>query len=255
MLGRAYEQYHRLVVELLDRLEEDERASISKAAEMMADTIQNDRLVYVFGAGGHSYICAEEMFYRAGGLVPVCPMLDSGVSLAFGAARSTFIERLPGYSQRVLKSYGIEQGDVLIVANAYGINSATIDAAVEAKRLGASVIAITSPTFSRQVPQGHPARHPSGRNLCDLDEVDVVIDNHMPVGDALVDMPEFDGMKVGPSSTMVNAFAVNSLVVATIETLLSRGIKAPVWYSANMPGGDEINAQHFKAYGQRIKHL
>lgn len=255
MLGRAYEQYHRLVIELLDRLEEDERASISKAAEMMADTIQNDRLVYVFGTGGHSYICAEEMFYRAGGLVPVCPMLDSGVSVAFGAARSTFIERLPGYSQRVLKSYGIGQGDVLIVANAYGINSATIDAAVEAKRLGAGVIAITSPAFSRQIPQGHPARHPSGRNLCDLEEVDVVIDNHMPVGDALVEMPELDGMRVGPSSTMVNAFAVNSLVVATIETLLSRGVRPPVWYSANMPGGDEINARHFEVYGPRIKHL
>jgi uncharacterized phosphosugar-binding protein len=252
---KAYEEYHKIITELMNAIVRDEKESLAKAANIMADTIQNDKLIYVFGTGGHSYICAEEMFYRAGGLVPVCPILDPGVSIAFGAARSTWIERLPGYSQRVLKSYGVGKGDTLIVANAYGINSSTIDAAIEGKRLGAKVIAITSPTFSKQVPPDHPARHPSSHNLCDLDEVDVVIDNHMPVGDAIVELKGLNGEKVGPSSTMVNAFTINSLVLSAMETMVERGMTPPIWVSANMPGGDEANARYLREYGPRIKHL
>lgn len=252
---KAYEEYRMFIIELMNAIARDEKDSLSKAANIMADTIQDGKLIYVFGTGGHSYICAEEMFYRAGGLVPVSPILDPGVSLAFGAARSTWIERLPGYSQRVLKSYEVGQGDTLVVANAYGINGSTIDAAIEGKRLGANIIAITSPTFSKQVPADHPARHPSSQNLCDLKEVDVVIDNHMPVGDAIVELEGLNGAKVGPSSTMVNAFAINCLVLSTMEAMVARGITPPIWVSSNMPGGDEMNAKYLEEYGPRIKHL
>ena len=251
----AREKFHSAVSQIIDGIAKDEGESITKAAEIMAAAIEAGHLIYVFGSGGHSYICAEEMFYRTGGLVPVNAMLDPGVSLAFGAARSTWIERLPGYAQRVLKSYGLGEGDVLIVGNAYGINSATIDAAIEGKRLGAKVIAITSPAFSKKIPSDHPARHPSGKNLCDLEEVDVVLDNHMPLGDAVVEIDGLDGMKVGPSSTMANSFTINSLVVTVVETLIARGVEPPVWVSSNMPGGDEKNAKHLEKYGPMLKHL
>lgn len=251
----AREQYYQAIIKIINGIHNDDAEHIKKAAAIVADAIEQGRLIYVFGPGGHSYICAEEMFYRTGGLVPVNAMLDPGVSLAFGAARSTWIERLPGYSQRVLKSYGLGEGDVLIIGNAYGINSATIDAAIEGKRLGAKVIAITSPTFSRQIPAGHPARHPSGKNLCDLEEVDVVLDNHMPLGDAIVEFEQMKGTRVGPSSTMCNSFTINSLVVEVVEQLLAGGVEPPVWVSSNMPGGDEKNAAHLKKYGPVLKHL
>jgi uncharacterized phosphosugar-binding protein len=85
--------------------------------------------------------------------------------------------------------------------------------------------------------------------------VDVVIDNHMPVGDAIVELQGLSGAKVGPSSTMVNAFTINSLVLSAMEAMVARGITPPVWVSANMPGGDEINAKYLEEYGSRIKHL
>jgi len=51
-------------------------------------------------------------------------------------------ERLPGYGKIVVEDYGIGEGDLLWIVNAYGINSATIDAALTAKAHGAKVIGV-----------------------------------------------------------------------------------------------------------------
>ena len=251
----AYEQYRSKILGLLQEIADKEGESIKKAGRLIAEALSKDKLVYVYGTGGHSYMGAEEMFYRTGGIVPVNAIFDPGVSLSFGATRSTFVERQPGYAKGVLEYYGVGEGDVLVVVNAYGINGVTIDAAIEGKKRGAKVIAITSPTFSKFIPPDHPARHPSKKSLFELDEVDVVIDNHMPVGDAVVELEGLGGAKVGPSSTMVNAFAINCMVVSAIEAMLEMGLEPPVWISSNMPGGDEANRKFIEENTSRIKHL
>jgi uncharacterized phosphosugar-binding protein len=242
-------------MELLQEIARTQGEHITAAARLIANCLAGDHLVHVFGTGGHSNMAAEEMFYRSGGLVPVNAIFDPGVSLAFGALRSTIIERTAGYAPRVLEAYGVGPGDVLIVVNAYGINSTTIDAAIEGKRRGASVIAVTSPAFAKHIPLDHPARHPSKKNLFELNDVDVCIDSHMPVGDALVQLEGMGGTPVGPSSTFVNAFCLNSVVVAAIDLMLSRGQVPPVWYSSNMPGGDEKNKAAIAKYRPRLRHL
>jgi uncharacterized phosphosugar-binding protein len=254
-MAGAVATYQTRVHELLHEIARTQGEKIQAAARLIADCLGNDRLVHVFGTGGHSNMAAEEMFYRSGGLVPVNAIFDPGVSLAFGAIRSTVIERAPGYAPRVLDVYGVGPGDVLVVVNAYGINSTTIDAAAEGKRRGASIIAVTSPTFTKHIPPDHPARHPSGKNLFELPEVDVCIDCHMPVGDAVVQLEGMGGTPVGPVSTIVNAFCLDSMVVAAVELMLSRGQTPPVWYSSNMPGGDERNRAAIAKYRGRLRHL
>ncbi len=249
----AMRTYYERVTGLLERVEK-EKESVAKAARLTSEAIEKDRLLHVFGTGGHSYIGAEEMFWRAGGLVPVNPIFDPGVSLSHGGTRSSMIERLPGYVKPVLEYYQVKKDDVMIIVNAYGINSATIDAAVESKRMGAKVIAITSPEFSKVVPPDHPARHPSKKSLFELEEVDVVIDCHMPPGDAVVEIEGFS-QKVAPVSTILNAFVLNSIVACTVENLVKKGITPPVWMSGNMPGGDEANKKYIEKYFERIKHL
>ena len=79
-----------------------------------------------------------------------------------------------------------------------------------ARERGITSIAVTSVANQRGLPQGHPSRHPSGKDLCDL--VDIVVDTKMPLGDAVMAV---DGVteKVGPVSTMVNAYALNSIML------------------------------------------
>ena len=104
-----------------------ETEAIDKAAQLVADAIKRDELVHVIGPGGHSNMAVEEVLWRAGGLAPVDAILDAGTNVIHGAKRSNIIERCPGYGIRVLDAYGINKpGEVMIIVNAYGINSMTI---------------------------------------------------------------------------------------------------------------------------------
>jgi uncharacterized phosphosugar-binding protein len=246
------EEYYRAVLNTLERIRLEETEKIREAGRMIGDSLARGRLLHVFGAGGHSYIAGEEVFYRAGGLVPVNAILDPGVSLAFGAVRSTKVERASGWVKGVLDTYALESGDVIIVVNANGVNAATIDAAVESKARGLTVIAVTSPVCSRAIPSGHPARHPSNANLYEV--ADLTIDDKVPIGEALVSVAGCEE-KVGPGSTIANAFILHSMVIAAVERMVSLGVKPPIWKSANAPGGDEANRRYIAEYTRRIRHL
>ena len=193
------------------------------------------------------------MFYRAGGLRCINAILDPGTALEPGALRSTIIERTLGYGTAVLTAYEVNEG-VLIIINAYGLNTMTIEVALEARKRGVKTIGVTSRKFSESVPADHPARHPSKQNLCDI--VDVHIDTHMPVMDAIVPV---EGLltPVGPTSTILNAFCLNMLVVRTIELCMDQGIEPPVNISANVaftPEMTEYTRRMVEKYRHRLYH-
>ncbi len=250
-MSNAFDQYLRIVQDLLSKIE---RAQIEKGAQLVVETIKNDRLAYVLGTDGHSYMAAEDMFYRAGGLVAVHPIFPSGFALSHGAVRSSLMERAQNYIGAVLEHEAPGPGDTLIVVNAYGINASTIEAVLKGKQLGAKIIAVTSTMASRSIPKEHPARHPSEKNLCDLKEVDVIIDSKMPMDDAVISFEGFD-VKVSPVSTILNSFVLQALVGYASERLLAEGIKPPIWRSTNLPGGDEHNKKYVEAYSTRVKNL
>jgi len=243
--------YKDIVTGLFEQIEKEEQQAIDRAADLMAEAIERDQLIHVIGPGGHSNIGAYEMFYRAGGLVPINAILDPGTLLSMGARRSTIIERTPGYGQAVLEAFDVNDG-VLIIVNAYGINAMCVDVALEARRRGIPTIGVTSRAFAEKVPPDHPARHPSKKNLFEV--VDVHVDCHMPFGDAVVSIEGLQ-QKVAPVSTLVNCFTLNLLVIRTVEKLLEKGITPPIWTSANIPGGDLANKEYIKRYKGRVRLL
>ncbi len=244
--------YAQTIQQILERIA-GETEALEQGAALVADAIARDELVHVIGPGGHSNMAVEEVLWRAGGLAPINAILDAGTNVIHGAKRSNIIERCPGYGIRVMDAYGINKpGEVLIIVNAYGINSMTIDVATEARKRGLKTIGITSDSFARIVPAGAPSRHPSGMNL--FENVDVYINNHLPEGDAAVAIEGMD-QRMGPMSTFCNCFAINCLMLKTAEKLLEKGITPPVWMSANMPGGDEANKALEEKYFLRVKHL
>ena len=252
MATPAHVTYLSQITQLLTRLQAEEGEAIMRAGAAVADRIAQDRLIYVIGPGGHSQIGAEEVFSRAGGLACIAAFLDDGFYLGNGAARSMAIERTPGYARALLGGTAFEPGDVLIIVNAYGINSSTIDSAMFAREHGMTSIGVTSVANQRGLPQGHPSRHPSGKDLCDL--VDILVDTKMPLGDAVM---KLDGIseKVAPVSTYVNAYAMNSIMLEAIANLAARGIEPPIWRSSNSPGGDEANVAVTARYRDRIRNL
>lgn len=246
-------QYYEAAVTAFTRIAND-NPQLEEAAEVIARSIAEGNLIHVIGPGGHSNMAAEEVLWRAGGLAPMNPLLDAGTNLIHGAKRSNIIERCEGYAEKVFDSYriGLKKGEVIIIANAYGINAMTIDSVLEARKRGMTVIAITSTGFADNVPKDSKARHSSGLNL--YKEADYFINNHMPYGDAIV---EVDGVaqKTGPTSTLCNTFAMNCLLITVVRKLKEMGVEPPLWMSANLPGGDEKNRKLEEEYFPRVKHL
>ncbi|QRM29985.1 sugar isomerase domain-containing protein [Microvirga sp. VF16] len=237
---------------LMQRILTEERAATEDAARRLADQIAADRLIHIFGPGGHSNLAAQEVFFRAGGLMHVSAILDEGTLLSNGALRSMAIERTPGYGKVVIANQRLGSGDLLILVNAYGINAALIDAALEAKSRGVFLIGVSSREHASNTSPDHPARHPTRRNLHDL--VDIAIDTKVPIGDAVVRVPGMS-QDIAAISTFANAFALNCLVIRTVAALVERGIEPPVWRSGNAPGGDEANARFVANFHNRVKAL
>lgn len=237
-------------VDHLTRIREEERDRIDTVAKVIADQIEQDKLIYIWGPGGHSNMNAMEVFFRAGGLMHVSAILDEGTMLSSGALRSMAIERTPGYGKIVIEDNQIGKGDLLIIANAYGINAACLDAAFTAKALGATTIAITSVGHADNIPADHPARHPSHVNL--YKACDYYIDTKVPVGDAVIEIPGID-QKMGAVSTLCNAYTLNCLMMTAAAILGERGVQVPLWKSGNCPGGDEWNDQFISRFKGKVR--
>ena len=246
------EAYLDKVIVLMRQIQRDENETLNEAACLMAEHIAKDRLVHVFGPGGHSNLATQEVFFRAGGLMHMNAILDEGTLLSNGALRSMAIERSPGYGRIVIENQELNDSDLLILVNAYGINAALIDAALSARERGVTLIGISSRNHAQNTTPDHPARHPTKQNLHDL--VDVAIDTKVPIGDALLTIPGVSE-NTSAASTFTNAVALNSLVIRTIVHLRDMGIEPPIWRSGNAPGGDEANGQFLDQFRGRVQAL
>lgn len=232
---------------LLDKLEATQEDTIDKVAELCAEAIYNDHLLYFFGTG-HSHMICEEPFYRAGGLVSVCPILETDLMLHEGASKSSDYERLEGLGNMVIAHSGLGEGDIIFIASNSGRNCAVIDAAIEAKKRGAITVAVTSMNHSTNV----TSRHSGGKNLYQV--CDYVLDNCGCVGDASVQLPGMSQM-IAPTSTVLDVTLVNLVVVNTVEKLIAKGMVPPVFTSANTDEGDRANKAILETYKKRITSL
>ncbi|QTQ16408.1 sugar isomerase domain-containing protein [Treponema parvum] len=250
--GDVLKLYRKEVFDIIDEIYGTEEKNILKAARMVADHVKKDKIVYVFGPGGHSNLAAMEVFFRAGGLMHVSAILNQETMLSNGALKSMAAERLPGYGKIVIEDYGIGEGDLLIIVNAYGINSATIDACLTAQSHGAKVIGVSSHAHANTCPKDHPARHPSKKNLHEI--ADCSVDCKIKLGDATIEIPGFE-QKIGALSTYANAFVMNGIITEAINMLVNEGINPPVWRSGNCPGGDEWNNRFIDKFRKSIRSL
>jgi uncharacterized phosphosugar-binding protein len=218
--------------------------SLERAAEVMAACIQHDGLIYIFGSG-HSHMLAEEAHFRAGGLAAAVPMLAAATMLHEAATAGTKLERLPGLVPALLARYPVGPKDVMIVVSTSGVNAAPVEAAMFGKARGATVIAITSESYSQAVANGRP-------RIADL--ADIVLDNGAPPGDATQDAGA-DGLMVGPVSTVIGAALLNAALAETARRLVASGGPAPIYLSANMPGAADRNEDLIRRYQPRNPHL
>ncbi len=247
MADHRFSRYHDAVLMQLDAIARSQAERLEEAAQAVFAALRADGLLHVFGSG-HSHALAEEAFHRAGGLVPVNVIQEGFLTPLTRPDLSGRLERVPGLAALILDGHDLRTGEVLLVISNSGINAVPVEMALEGRRRGLTVIALTSLRHSRTV----PPRHPSGQRL--FEAADIVLDTCGEAGDAAVAYPGLPG-RVAPTSLLAGSYIINSLVCRVVELFLANNLTPPIYVSANLPEGDEHNGPLEAKYRGRIRGL
>jgi uncharacterized phosphosugar-binding protein len=219
---------------IMDKIEKTQLENITKAATVMADSIEAGRWVHTFGCG-HSTLPVEEMYPRIGGFVGFHPIIELPLSFFthivgdMGVHQFIFLERVEGYGNQIMKGYNFDKRDTMWLFSHTGINNVNIDVALRSKELGMSVVVFGSAEESKD----KKSRHSCGKNIFEI--ADIVVDSCVPLQDASVDLKNHQD-KIGPLSTHAYVSIVWMTITTVAEILADREVKLYIHPSHNVPG-------------------
>ena len=252
-MGNISTDYFATLMERLQKVADTQGADIEAAAEICAEAIINDKLVFTFGTG-HGSFAAMEMFPRTGTVTGFRPIVESSM-ISFhrvlgdgGARQYRFIHGREGYGDAILSSHQLDPGDAMLIFSHSGLNAVTLDIAVGAKARGMKLIGVTSVPHSSST----PSRHSCGKRLFEL--ADVVIDTGVPKGDAGI---AIEGLKyrVGATSTSIAIAIGQAINAATAEIMVRRGHEPFVMVSPNTAEKAEADIQNDRNYAELWRRL
>ncbi|MBP0459967.1 SIS domain-containing protein [Streptomyces montanisoli] len=231
---------------LLERLRDEEGASIAAAGAAIADAVEGGRRLFAFGAG-HSSLAAQDVVYRAGGLALMNLLAAPGLTGVDvrPAMLGSALERVEGLATTVLDSSPAAAGDVLVVVSLSGRNILPVEMAAHARERGLTVIGVTSVTYATET----TSRNATGTFL--KDHCDIVLDSKIAVGDAEL-TAEGVTAPFAPASTVVTSALMQAVMATAAETLAARGIEPPLLRSGNIDGGTDWNRQIVAENADRI---
>ncbi len=238
-----FDNYCEKIIDILNEIKTTQKDKILLAADMVAETIQNDGIIYIFGCG-HSHLIGLDCFYRAGGLVNVSAMLDTDLMLHNGAAKSSKMEKMSGIAESIFERYCLTEKDLLITVSTSGKNAVPCEMAATATKNSVKNIAVVSSAYFEDKSEG--------KKLYEC--ADMFIDNCVPHGDAVMDISGTD-VKMGSVSTAASSFILQSVLLEGAEIAAKNGARLPIYKSGNIEGGAEYNKALIKEYLPRIKHL
>ena len=226
------------ITSILQKIEEDEKENLSRAARLVADTIKADGMIFVFGCG-HSHLPGLDAFYRAGGLANVSPMLDTDLMLHNGAAKSSRMEKMSGIAGEIFRRYTPTKNDMIFIFSASGKNLVPAEMADAARAAGIPSVGVSSSSYF-------------GRGGILHERVDIAIDCKIPYGDACI---QVGNATMGGLSTAAACFILNTCLIDGAKLALAEGKEPPVYISGNAEGGREHNVVLENLYLGRVKHL
>lgn len=245
-MSKLSKEYLSKVINLIESIKHEEENAINNAAILMANSIINGNKIFGFGCTHYS-LHLQDIIYRAGGLMLINPILIPGISSldTHPLSMTSAISRLEGYAEIVFNNFPINNNDVLIIVSVTGRNGIEVEMAKLAKERNVKVIGITSKKYSGEL----GSRHSSGKKM--LDFLDVIIDDKVGVGDAIIACPQLKE-KISAVSGITNIAILHAIEAACIEELVDRDIKPPIYISGHIKGGNAHNIELREKFKDQI---
>lgn len=210
---------------------------VRRAAGICTDALTAGGAIHIYDSG---HMVSRELVRRAGGLVAFSAL---SFSLNVESAVLTRPDPPPAdvalqvaYIEHLFDGGKLRRGDVLFVGSVSGKTAGVVELALQARAHGLTVIALTAVRYSSQL----ASEHPKGLRL--FEAADLVLDNHAPYGDAMM---EIDGLdyRALPASGIGAAIVLWAVTAGIIEALLARGLQPTVYPSVNLPSGVDLVRQ------------
>ena len=234
-MNRFLTQYLSKTTALLEMIAEQEQTHMLSAAGLVAEAYAAHRKIYIFGCT-HSAILAQDVFYRAGSPCFWQPLWGPGMSIdTTPGILTSALERNEQLGNAIIESSQLQKGDVLFVISTSGKNACPVAVAASALKRKARVVVITSGAYA-----GKCGNHSTIPSLGSLSGSALVIDNHVPEGDASV--IQAGNTPMGPLSTIAGSFILHTVGAFAVELLYEKGIHADVFMSSNTSDGAVRNA-------------
>ena len=233
-------QYLVAVRAAIDAIEATQLDAVRAVAERFARSIAKGRLVHVFGTG-HSRMAVEEMFPRYGSFPGFHPIVE--LSMTYhnavvgpnGQRQAMFLENVQDFGPVLWRNFVTSPDDCLLAISTSGCNAVTIDVALEAKRLGMTVVALTSLPHSGV----STSKHQTGQKLHEV--ADLVLDQQAPPGDSAVWVEGLE-TPVSPISSVTGCTLINLLKAEVARRLVANGSPPLVLTAACHLGPDRASS-------------
>jgi uncharacterized phosphosugar-binding protein len=217
---------------------------IKKTAELFAKTILAGRMVHVFGSG-HSRMMVEEMWPRYGSFPGFNPIVELSLTYhnnvvgANGQRQAMYLENVPGFAERILRNFSLNEKDTAFIISSSGCNVVPIEMAELFQQKKIKVVAL----ITKQHSSKSTSKRKDGKKLSDF--ADIVLDTGAPEGDSMI---YIEGLEtpVSPGSTVGGVIIVNC-IKAEVARMLTKAGAPPKVLTASFIIGEAKAKQLFES--------
>lgn len=226
---------------------------IEAAAQLFAQSIQQGRMVHVFGSG-HSRIMVEEMWPRYGSFPGFNPIVELSLSFhnlvigANGQRQAMFLENVPGLAARILRNFDLKETDTALVISSSGCNVVPVEMAEIFQQQKIKVVAVVTGEHL----EASTSKRSDGKKLSAF--ADIILDTGAPAGDSMISIEGLE-TPVAPGSTLGGVMIINTLKARTAELLTRAGFPPKVLTAGCVIGNEKATALFEAAYDEHAHRM
>jgi uncharacterized phosphosugar-binding protein len=237
---------------ILDTIKSQKKL-FEQVAALFAESILAGRVVHVFGTG-HSRVMVEEMWPRYGSFPGFNPIVELSLTYhnnvvgANGQRQAMYLENVPGFAERILRNFSLNEKDSAFIISSSGCNIVPIEMGELFKQKGIKVVALITKQHSIK----SVSKRLDGKKLSDF--ADIVLDTGAPVGDSMIYVDGLD-TPVSPGSSVGGIIIVNSIKAELARLLTEAGQPPKVLTAAVIAGEDRAKQLFESAYDEHARRL